>query len=192
MNASCPPATYWETVIGSWRGTAEFLYFIAGILLLVGVALAYVTYRSARLSARQRNTLDKISSYRDPPVQQKLHRAIALIRNGALLADEPLSNLSISDQQAIVFLLNEWDELALYIKYGVMDENLLYDNYAPLAIEIWSRLRCVVKAQRAQDPHSWVAFDWLAVRWMIRSGSAQSAKRNQLLREVQSILDRLV
>lgn len=192
MNAASLPASSWDFFVTNWRGTAEFLYFIAQVLLLAGVGLAYATYRSAKASARQRNTLDKISTYRKPRIEQMLLRAIALVRGGALIADEPLSKLGDSDQQAIAFLLNEWDELALYIKYGVMDEDLLYDNYAALAIEMWSRLRPVVKAQQALDGRSWIAFDWLAVRWMIRAGSAKAGKRDELLREVQAKLNRLV
>lgn len=187
-----PSAFSWDSLIANWRNTAEFLYFVAGILLLAGVGLAYVTYRSAKVSARQRNTLDKISSYRNPQIEQKIHRAIEIIRSGAFIGGEPLSKLRASDQAAIVFILNEWDELALYVKYGVMDENLLHDNYASLALEIWTELRPVVKTQRIHNPRNWLAFDWLAVRWMIRAGSIQAGSRDKLLREVQAKLDKLV
>jgi hypothetical protein len=192
MDAAASPASSWDFFVTNWRGTAEFLYFLAQILVLAGIGLAYATYRTAKASARLRNTLDKIGTYRNTHIEQTLHRAIALVRGGALIGDEPLSKLGDSDQRAIVFLLNEWDELALYIKYSVMDEDLLYDNYAPLAIEMWSRLRPVIKAQQTLDSRSWIAFDWLAVRWMIRTGSVKAKKKNELLREVQAKLNRLV
>ncbi|GAB3455581.1 hypothetical protein GCM10027321_08290 [Massilia terrae] len=192
MNAPSLLASGWDDFVTNWRGTAEFLYFLAQVLVLAGIGLAYATYRTAKASARQRNTLDKISTYRNPRIEQSLHRAIAVVRSGALTADEPLNKLRPSDQRAIVFLLNEWDELALYVKYGVMDEDLLYDNYAPLAIEMWSGLRPVMKEQQALDGRSWIAFDWLAVRWKIRADSLKAGKRNELLREVQAKLNRLV
>lgn len=191
MSATTAPSS-WDAFISSWRGTAEFIYFLAGILLLVGIVLAYTTYRAAKTTARQRNTLDKIAGYREPLIEGKIHRAIALIRQGAFAGDALLSSLQPIDQRAVVFVLNEWDELALYVRYGVLDEQLLFDNYSSLALEIWTHLRSVVQAKRKTDPRSWLAFDWLAVRWMIRATSKASQERDDLLKETQDKLDRLL
>lgn len=175
--------------MNEWRSTAEFLHLVAGVLLLAGVLLAYRTYRSSIVATQQKNTLDKIASYREAEVEEKLHRAIRLIRSGAFSGDAKLSSLPDRDKQAVVFILNEWDELSLHVFYGVLDERLLYNRYGSLAIEVWTHLRPIVLEQRRASPKSWQAFDWLAVRWMIKAHRKTKSRRAELLREAGAKLD---
>lgn len=180
----------WSTVIEQWRLTAEFLYFVAGILLLAGVVLAYRSYRSTVTASKQRNTLEKIASFRQLETEQRLVAGIRLIRTGALIGDQTFHSLPIEDQRTLVNLLNEWDELALYISYRILDEDLLYSRYASLGIEIWTHLRPSVLHHRKTSPKAWQAFDWLAVRWMIRMHRKDGSRRLKLLHEAQESLDK--
>lgn len=168
---------------------AEFLYFIAGILLLAGVVLAYRSYRSSVAATRQRNTLEKIASYRQSGTEEKLVAGIRLLRSGSLAGSQIFHALPIAEQRILVYLLNEWDELALYISYQILDEDLLYSRYAPLAIEIWTHLRPSVLHHRTGHARAWQAFDWLAVRWMIRMHRKDVSRRLLMLREIQAKLD---
>jgi hypothetical protein len=182
--------SWWVKFVADWRDSVEFVYSIAGIMMFAGVILAYRTYRSTVVAARQRNTLDKISSYRNPETELKLHRAIHLIRGEPLVGSGDIAALPHADQQAIVFLLNEWDELSLYIYHRVLDETLLYNQYGPLAVEMWKLVRPVVLKYRETKPKSWLAFDWLAIRWMIKIDRVEHPRRVELLKEAQAKIDK--
>ena len=179
----------WNTIIIEWRSTAEFLYLLSGILLTAGVVLAYRSYRSSVEATRQRNTLEKIAGYRQTETEEKLSAGIRLIRSGVLAGDRVFHTLPIAEQRTLVYLLNEWDELALYISYQILDEDLLYSRYSQLAIEIWTQLRPSVLHHRKEKTSAWQAFDWLAVRWMIRKHRKDGSRRLNLLKEVQVTLD---
>jgi len=77
----------------------------------------------------------------------------------------------------------------LYISYQILDEDLLYSRYSQLAIEIWTQLRPSVLHHRKEKTSAWQAFDWLAVRWMIRKHRKDGSRRLNLLKEVQVKLD---
>lgn len=190
MGTNIGDASWWGSFLTEWKTTADFLSSVSGVLLLGGVGLAFLTYRSATKSTRLRNTLDKISSYRHDA--EDFQRAIQISRQRSLSDEGAFAALSQDEQRLVVYLINEWDELALYIRHGVLDENLLYQNYGAIALEVWTQTRVVIRLFQRNNPNHWVAFDWLAIRWMVKKDSRDTAASAAALRELQRRLDDLL
>lgn len=173
-----------------WKATADFLSSVSGVLLLAGVGLAFLTYRSAIRSGRLRNTLDKISTYRNDA--KGFQDAINIVRQRSLNDNDAFEALSKEEQRLVVNLINEWDELALFIRHGILDEKLLYQNYCAIAIEVWTGTRGVIQLFQGDDPNHWVAFDWLATRWMDERDGHDATSKTAELRALQRRLDDLL
>lgn len=190
MGISTGNASWWETFLTEWKTTADFLSSVSGVLLLAGVGLAFLTYRTTIRSTRLRNTIDKISTYRhDAKIFQ---RAITIVRQQSLNDDGSFATLSKDEQRLVVHLINEWDELALCIRHGVFDEKLLYQNYCAIALEVWTQTRGVIRNFQRANPNHWVAFDWLAVRWRRKRDRHDTTVKAAELRELQRRLDNLI
>lgn len=190
MGTHIGDSSWWGSFLAEWKPTADFLSSVSGVLLLGGVGLAFLTYRSATKSTRLRNTLDKISGYRHDA--EHFQRAIQISRQHSLSDKGAFEALSQDEQRLVIYLINEWDELALYIRHGVLDEKLLYQNYGGIALEVWSQTRGVMRFYQRDDPNNWKAFDWLAIRWMVKRNSLDTTTRTAELRELQRRLDDLL
>lgn len=160
------------TFLGQWRDLAEFLYFISGVLLLAGLALAYLTYRSAREFARYRNTIDKFASYRNDRDLAHISRVGGLIDNGYFAGPEYIpGSLSPEDHRSVSFVLNEWEEIALCVKYRIYSEQIVFEYYGRLGLRFWKHLRPFIRHEQKAQPTKWSEFDRLAISWMIRTTS---------------------
>jgi len=182
--------------VGQYRPLAEFLYFISGILLLVGIVVAYLTYRSARQTATFRNTIDKFASYRNERDMAQIGRVRELIDTGALAGQEYVpGTLAAKDVECIRFVLNEWEEIALCVRYKIYSEQVLFEHYGRLGLSFWTALRPYIRFAQRTRPTLWAEFDRLAVQWMVRTTakdqSPAQADLKRILAELDAVLLRL-
>ena len=178
------------TFVSQWRGMLELLYFASGVLLLVGVGLAYLTYRSARQAATYRNTIDKFASYRNEWDFGKISRVRELIKEGSFTGSDFVSGrLTEQDVQSVRFVLNEWEEIALCVKYKIYSEQLLFEHYGRLGLELWKHLRPFIRHEQKTQSTNWAEFDRLALHWMIRTTSKLQEESLIELKTVTAQLD---
>ena len=189
--AICDPVAC--TFVAQWRPVLELLYFVSGVLLLAGVVFAYLAYRSARQLATYRNTIDKFATYRNERDANQIGRVRELIESGALAGPRfRAGSIGPSDLECLRFVLNEWEEISLCVKYGIYSEQVLFEHYGRLGLELWTHLRPYIRHEQAKRPSKWAEFDRLAVKWYIRTSKndQQPAIRRlkELVTEIDSVL----
>ena len=178
------------TFLGQWKDLAEFLYFLSGVLLLAGVGLAYLTYRSARQSASYRNTIDKFASYRNAWDLEHIYHVNELIENGSFAGSEYTSwTLTSKNYRSACFVLNEWEEIALCVKYKIYSEQLVFEYYGHIGLGFWKSLRPFIRHEQKTRPTKWSEFDRLAVSWMIRTTSKLQSDALKELKDLAPKLD---
>ena len=183
--------------LAQWRSLFEFLYFVSGIVLLAGVLFAYLAYRSSRQLAAYRNTIDKLASYRNSWDTHQIGRVRELVQNGFLAGPEYIKeSLGPSDLEVVRFVLNEWEEIALCVKYKIYSEQILFEHYGRLGLELWKHLRPYMRYEQQFQASRWIEFDRLAVRWMIRTTSVDQEpalrELSKLSAEMDKVMARLV
>ncbi|CAN7782798.1 DUF4760 domain-containing protein [Variovorax sp. LjRoot175] len=181
------------SIVGQWKPLLEILYFASGVLLLGGVLLAWKGYRSTRQLAMYRNTIDKFATYRNERDAKQIARVRELIENGAFAGTEFVPGaIADIDRECVRFVLNEWEEIALCVKYKIYSEQVLFEHYGRLGLDLWKELRPYMRHEQKTQSSKWSEFDRLAVKWMIRTSDVRQEPALGRLRELTKELDRVL
>jgi hypothetical protein len=65
-------------------------------------------------------------------------------------------------------ILNAFEGCANAIRYGIYDEDFIYNVYGSQFINFYELTYGLVKARQREFPRAWVNFEWLAVKWTLR------------------------
>lgn len=65
-------------------------------------------------------------------------------------------------------ILNAFEGCANAIRYGIYDEDFIYNVYGSQFIDFYELTYGLVKARQREFPRAWVNFEWLAVKWTLR------------------------
>ncbi|WP_236194482.1 DUF4760 domain-containing protein [Pseudomonas glycinae] len=65
-------------------------------------------------------------------------------------------------------ILNAMEGCANAVRYGIYDEDFIYNIYGSHFIEIYELTYGFVKARQIKQARLWVNFEWLAVKWTLR------------------------
>ena len=186
-----------DSTVTAQRDRSLLEYLLANpsipFLFIAGV-VGYLTYRNGRNNAAYRNTIDKFASYRNEEDRMLLKRATILMeRSSSELAEYALPQHAQSeDVQALNFVLNEWEEIALGVKYGIYSEPVLYEYYGSIGLSIWKQLRPYMRVRQGLHPRNWREFDGLAVRWFARTSSLKHGVALKELKRLSSQTDSAV
>lgn len=65
-------------------------------------------------------------------------------------------------------ILNAMEGCANAVRYGIYDEDFIYNIYGSHFIEIYELTYGFVRARQIKQARLWVNFEWLAVKWTLR------------------------
>ncbi|RMW23480.1 hypothetical protein ALO95_200384 [Pseudomonas syringae pv. antirrhini] len=71
-------------------------------------------------------------------------------------------------RQSAVAILNAMEGCANAIRYGIYDEDFIYNIYGSHFIELYELTYGFIKARQIKQARIWVNFEWLAVKWTLR------------------------
>ncbi len=69
---------------------------------------------------------------------------------------------------AAFLLLNALESCANAIRYGIYDEDFIYNIYGSHFIEWYELMYGLIKTRQLKQERIWVNFEWLAVKWTLR------------------------
>ncbi len=75
---------------------------------------------------------------------------------------------TVSMRSAAVDILNAMESCANAVRYGIYDEDFIYNIYGSHFIEVYELTYGLIKARQFQQARLWVNFEWLAVKWTLR------------------------
>jgi len=70
--------------------------------------------------------------------------------------------------QAAGKILNAFEGCANAIRYGIYDEDFIYNVYGSQFINFYELIYGLMKSRQREFPRAWVNFEWLAVKWTLR------------------------
>ncbi|MND34966.1 hypothetical protein D3C76_1003190 [compost metagenome] len=73
-----------------------------------------------------------------------------------------------SIKKAAVDILNAMESCANAVRYGIYDEDFIYNIYGSHFIEFYELTYGLIKARQFHQARIWVNFEWLAVKWTLR------------------------
>ncbi|MDC7817492.1 MULTISPECIES: DUF4760 domain-containing protein [Pseudomonas] len=65
-------------------------------------------------------------------------------------------------------ILNAMESCANAVRYGIYDEDFIYNIYGSHFIEFYELTYGLIKARQFHQARLWVNFEWLAVKWTLR------------------------
>ncbi|WP_454864489.1 DUF4760 domain-containing protein [Pseudomonas rhizophila] len=65
-------------------------------------------------------------------------------------------------------ILNSFEGCANAIRYGIYDEDFIYNVYGSQFIDFYELTYGLMKARQRELPRAWVNYEWLAVKWTLR------------------------
>jgi hypothetical protein len=65
-------------------------------------------------------------------------------------------------------ILNSFEGCANAIRYGIYDEDFIYNVYGSQFINFYELTYGLIKARQVELPRAWVNYEWLAVKWTLR------------------------
>ncbi|MFJ3008301.1 DUF4760 domain-containing protein [Pseudomonas fluorescens] len=65
-------------------------------------------------------------------------------------------------------ILNSFEGCANAIRYGIYDEDFIYNVYGSQFINFYELTYGLIKSRQVELPRAWVNFEWLAVKWTLR------------------------
>lgn len=65
-------------------------------------------------------------------------------------------------------VLNAFEGCANAIRYGIYDEDFIYNVYGSQFIDFYELTYGLMKSRQRELPRAWVNFEWLAVKWTLR------------------------
>lgn len=91
---------------------------------------------------------------------------------GASNATDDAAKVEVSPKakhrQSAVAILNAMEGCANAIRYGIYDEDFIYNIYGSHFIELYELTYGFIKARQIKQARIWVNFEWLAVKWTLR------------------------
>lgn len=89
---------------------------------------------------------------------------------------------------AAFLLLNALESCANAIRYGIYDEDFIYNIYGSHFIEWYELMYGLIKTRQLKQERIWVNFEWLAVKWTLRRNitgviSKESRKTSYIINE---------
>jgi hypothetical protein len=72
------------------------------------------------------------------------------------------------NRTAACALLNSLESCANAIRYGIYDEDFIYNLYGSHFIEWYELTYGLIKTRQLKQERIWVNFEWLAVKWTLR------------------------
>lgn len=91
-------------------------------------------------------------------------------------------------RKASFALLNALESCANAIRYGIYDEDFIYNIYGSHFIEWYELMYGLIKTRQLKQERIWVNFEWLAVKWTLRRNitgviSKESKKTSYIINE---------
>ncbi|WP_122677722.1 MULTISPECIES: DUF4760 domain-containing protein [Pseudomonas] len=91
-------------------------------------------------------------------------------------------------RKAAFALLNALESCANAIRYGIYDEDFIYNIYGSHFIEWYELMYGLIKTRQLKQERIWVNFEWLAVKWTLRRNitgviSKESRKTSYIINE---------
>lgn len=65
-------------------------------------------------------------------------------------------------------ILNAMEKCANAIRYGIYDEDFIYNIYGSQFIDLYELTYGLIKERQLKNARIWVNFEWLAVKWTLR------------------------
>lgn len=65
-------------------------------------------------------------------------------------------------------VLNAMEKCANAIRYGIYDEDFIYNIYGSQFIDLYELTYGLIKERQLKNARIWVNFEWLAVKWTLR------------------------
>lgn len=88
--------------------------------------------------------------------------------------DKPAEKATTADPTAIEVsraafrILNSFEGCANAIRYGIYDEDFIYNVYGSQFIDFYELTYGLMKSRQRELPRAWVNYEWLAVKWTLR------------------------
>jgi hypothetical protein len=92
----------------------------------------------------------------------------------ASASEKPAEKLAITEPTATQVwtaagkILNSFEGCANAIRYGIYDEDFIYNVYGSQFINFYELTYGLMKSRQRELPRAWVNFEWLAVKWTLR------------------------
>lgn len=92
------------------------------------------------------------------------------------------------NRTAACALLNALESCANAVRYGIYDEDFIYNLYGSHFIEWYELTYGLIKTRQLKQERIWVNFEWLAVKWTLRRNitgviSAESKETSHIINE---------
>lgn len=123
------------------------------------------------------------------PAQPKPSSKAAPKRKSEAANDEPSQEeIDWEHRTAAFMLLNALESCANAIRYGIYDEDFIYNIYGSHFIEWYELMYGLIKTRQLKQERIWVNFEWLAVKWTLRRNitgviSKESRKTSYIINE---------
>jgi len=146
---------------------------------MVAITAAYVTIRTNRQLAREKNALDFEQKYKENPKiteHMRLLGSTFKIKNSLEIKEmsskkyEECSEEEKKFWEASAYVLNEWERAANAVNHDIYDEHLLYKAYGTSVLKLYMNLSEYIAARQKDSVRYYINFLMLVAKWQIRRG----------------------
>lgn len=129
------------------------------IVLVIGVGVAVTAIHTARKSERQKAFLAFMRDYIN---DDKITEAFKVIRRG-----DVSGKLEEKDKQALKYLLNKFEMLAIGLKGGIYDRDMIIDAFGNELLRVHTKAEPFISGSSNEEWRS--DKDWLEFRELVKS-----------------------
>jgi len=151
------------------------LQIISNIIVLMGVVVAVVTIiynvrtakktQTAAFLFESRKDKDYVGSLH---VLKKAHKSGKSFRSYVIPPDrQTVSDEEIEDRRRFQYILNFYERVAVSIREGIYNEEMIKRTSYTTVIETWDTAEPLIKAirEKINSETTYQEFEWLALRW---------------------------
>jgi len=128
-----------------------------------------------------------------PAQHQQSSSAESKPKSEAANDDPSQAEIDWEHRRAAFALLNALESCANAIRYGIYDEDFIYNIYGSHFIGWYELMYGLIKTRQLKQERIWVNFEWLAVKWTLRRNitgeiSKESRKTSYIINEALETL----
>lgn len=156
-----------ETEPVNWLLTGEW---VRSGILSVGVLVAVVSVRSARATARKKQTADALFSSRNDKELQAGLRCVAKLHDSVdsnIRSFARVEKRESEEVKSMLYVLNHFEFVSVGIKHGIYDENMYRDASHGTIVSLYEKSKPFIDSVRDTRARKTIfqEFERLAERW---------------------------
>ncbi len=154
--------------IFEWTGSLKMPQVVI-VTSLLAAFFSVVTIRSSRKTVRQKNAIDLMMDFTKSDTLVPSFALLRSIHNDTSRSIETLAKgeENSEDKRHTRLLLNYLENVAIGIRNGIYDEQIIRDNRRTLILHTWEMALPFVERQRSKDEnkHYYEHLEWLVCRF---------------------------